>query len=41
MSIGTEVKHCEKCSKLLVRKDTEIQWFCKNCNDLKKINSTL
>ena len=31
MSFGTEVKHCEKCGELLVRKDTEMQWFCKNC----------
>ena len=32
MSFGTEVKHCEKYGKLLVRNDIEMQWFCKNCN---------
>jgi len=32
MSFGTEVKHCEKCGKLLIREDTEMQWFCNYCN---------
>ena len=36
MSFGTEVKHCEKCGNLIVRKDTEMQWFCKNCNSKKR-----
>jgi hypothetical protein len=27
MSFGSEVKHCEKCGKLMVREDTEMQWF--------------
>ncbi len=39
MSFGTEVKHCEKCGELMVRKDTEMQWFCKNCDDFKNKNS--
>jgi len=32
MSFGTEVKHCEKCGKLLIRENTEMQWYCINCN---------
>ena len=32
MSLGTEVKHCKKCDKLIVREETEMQWVCNNCN---------
>jgi ribosomal protein L37AE/L43A len=31
MSFGAEVKHCEKCGKLIVREDTQMQWFCSKC----------
>ncbi len=32
MSFGTEVKHYEKCGKVIIREDTKMQWFCDNCN---------
>lgn len=32
MSFGTEVKHCERCKRLLVREDTQAQWVCGYCD---------
>lgn len=35
MSFGTEIKHCEKCGNLMVREDTQMQWFCTKCKNEK------
>lgn len=35
MSFGTEVKHCKNCGNLMIREDTQMQWFCVKCKGEK------